>query len=47
MLKYIWRSAQGGAFAIAIMVLHGSASEAALAFMIGVSFEPSHFWWFL
>jgi hypothetical protein len=47
MLKYLARSAQGAAFAIVMMLAHGSAPESLLAFMVGVSFPPQGFWWFL
>ena len=47
MLKYLARSAQGAAFAIVMMQAKGTAAETLLAFMIGVSFGPSSFWWFL
>ena len=47
MLKYLARSAQGAVFAIAMMLTHGSAPETLLACMIGISFPPQAFWWFL
>ena len=47
MLKYLARSAQGAAFAIAMMLAKGTPPETLLAFMIGVSFGPDSFWWFL
>jgi len=46
-LKYLARCAQGAAFAIVMMLAKGTAAETLLAFMIGVSFGPSSFWWFL
>jgi len=47
MLKYLARSAQGAVFAIAMMLVKGTPAETLLAFMIGVSFGPDSFWWFL
>lgn len=47
MLKYLARSAQGAVFAIVMMLAHGSAPESLLAFMVGISFPPQGFWWFL
>ena len=47
MLRYLSRSAQGAAFAIVMMLVHGSPAETLLALMIGISFDPAAFWWFL
>ena len=47
MLRYLLRSAQGAAFAIAMMLAKGTPPETLLAFMIGISFDPAAFWWFL
>ena len=47
MHKYLMRSAQGAAFAILMMLVHGTAAETVLAFMVGISFSPESFWWFL
>ncbi len=47
MLRYLLRSAQGAAFAILLMLARGTAAETMLAFMIGISFDPAAFWWFL
>lgn len=47
MHKYLMRSAQGAAFAILVMLARGTPAETLLACMIGVSFSPESFWWFL
>ena len=47
MLRYLLRSTQGAAFAILMMLARGTPAETMLAFMIGISFDPAAFWWFL
>lgn len=47
MLQYLMRSAQGAVFAMLMMLAQGTPAETMLAFMIGVSFDPAAFWWFL
>ncbi len=47
MLAYIYRSAQGAVFALVLAIAGATRIEAALAFMIGISFDPRNFWWFL
>jgi hypothetical protein len=46
--NYIWRSAQGGVFALLLMITtDATKADVLLGFMVGVSFDPRHFWWFL
>lgn len=48
MLPYLWKSAQGAAFALVMLaVSDATKADVILAFMVGVSFDPRHFWWFL
>ena len=47
MLRYLMRSAQGAVFAILMMLARGTPAETMLGFMIGISFDPAAFWWFL
>lgn len=47
MIAFILRIAQGAAFALAEIAFGGGIPEQRLAFMIGFSFDPRHFWRFL
>lgn len=47
MHKYLIRSTQGAAFVVVMLALRGTTAEVALAFMVGISFDPASFWWFL
>lgn len=47
MHRYLMRSAQGAAFGILMMLARGTPAETMLAFMVGISFDPAAFWWFL
>ena len=47
MLNYLYRSTQGGAFALVMIATGATTAEVVLAFMVGVSFDPRSFWWFL
>ncbi len=47
MQKYLTRSTQGAAFVVVMLASHGTTAELVLAFMVGISFDPASFWWFL